>query len=283
VADLSGLHIALEKKLQVTARSVNRKIRDMEDLTLQSREVAALMVAVDAGLSIKKFATPEELDRVRAAREGQSSSTPSDSPTARPAPTPVAAAAVTSRARANGATPATKKRGKTVFVVHGRNAPLRAALFAFLRSLGLNPLEWTSALKATKSGSPTIMEVIEVMLTKAQGIVVLLTPDDLVRLKPEFHKRNEKRDETEERGQARPNVLFEAGIAMGSDPKNTVLLQVGDVKGFTDIGGIHVTQMNNSAEARQELAQKLSATNLIVDTSGTDWLREGDFEQETYE
>jgi len=282
MANLPALQIALEKKFHITTRSVNRKIKDKEDATLQPREIAALMVAVDAGISVKKFATPEELAQVRLAMAGQSSAAPSDPPNANPSPTPVAAAAA--RARTAGSPTEPKRaRGKTVFVVHGRNIPLRDAMFAFLRSLGLTPLEWTTALRATKSGSPTIMEVIEVMMTKAHGVVVLLTPDDLVNLKPQLQKRNEKRDESEQRGQARPNVLFEAGIAMGSRPKETVLVQIGDVKGFTDVGGIHVTQLDNSPHARNELAQKLDAANLIVDTSGTDWLNQGNFEQETHE
>lgn len=282
MAKLPTLQFDLQKKLNISARSVNRKIKEKEDLTLQPRPIAALMVASDAGLSVKKYASTEELAEVRAALNGQSSSAPSDPPNARPTSTPVAAAA--SRARVTGTEPVAKRtRGTAVFVVHGRNGPLRDSLFAFLRALGLSPLEWTTALKATKSGTPTIMEVIEVMMTKSHGVVVLLTPDDLVHLKPQLQKRNEKRDEREERGQARPNVLFEAGIAMGSRPKETVLVQVGDVKGFTDVGGIHVTQLDNSPEARNELAQKLDAANLIVNTSGSDWLKQGDFEQETYE
>jgi predicted nucleotide-binding protein len=281
VAKLSILHIDLEKKLRISTRSVNRRIKDKEDQTLQPRDIAALMVAADAGLSIKKYASPEELAEVRSALSGISSATPSDPPNARPTPTPLAAASVRTRAASQGSSK--RNRGKTVFVVHGRNGPVRDSLFAFLRSLGLSPLEWTTALRATKTGSPTIMQVIEAMMSKSHGVVVLLTPDDLVHLKPQLHKRGEKRDEVEERGQARPNVLFEAGIALGSRPKETVLVQVGDVKGFTDIGGIHVTQLDNSPESRNELAQKLDAANLIVDTTGADWLKQGNFELETYE
>ena len=38
---------------------------------------------------------------------------------------------------------------REVFVVHGRNNEARDALFTFLRSIGLDPLEWTKAVHAT--------------------------------------------------------------------------------------------------------------------------------------
>ena len=39
-------------------------------------------------------------------------------------------------------------------VVHGRNIPMRDALYEFLRALGLNPLEFSHGVKATKKGAP---------------------------------------------------------------------------------------------------------------------------------
>ncbi len=281
MANINGLQVDLAKKLSITTRSVNRRIKDKEDATLQPRHVAALMVAAEAGLSVKKYATVDELAEVRAAMAGSSSSSPSDSPAATPTSTPVAARAASRSA--GSVTPQRRRKGKTVFVVHGRNEPLRKAMFEFLRSVGLSPMEWSSALRATESGSATIMQVIEVMLKKSAGVVVLLTPDDLVQLKPQLLRKSDKEIEKRQAGQARPNVLFEAGIALGSMPRETVLVRIGDVKEFTDVGGIHVMHLDNSGEARNTFAQKLDAANCDVDTSGTDWLSAGNFEQETYE
>ena len=38
---------------------------------------------------------------------------------------------------------------RNIFVVHGRNEAARDALFAFLRAIGLHPLEWSEAVQAT--------------------------------------------------------------------------------------------------------------------------------------
>lgn len=162
-----------------------------------------------------------------------------------------------------------------MFVVHGRNEPLRKDLFAFLRSLGLTPLEWHKGIEATEVGSPSIRQILDAMFAQAAAVVVLLTPDDTARLKPEFQSRNDPAYEKKFVGQARPNVLFEAGMAFGSHPDSVVIVQVGWVKPFTDIGGVHVTHMNNSPEKRSELATKLAAVGCDVES---DWYSTGNFD-----
>jgi predicted nucleotide-binding protein len=162
-------------------------------------------------------------------------------------------------------------------VVHGRNEPLRKDLFAFLRSIGLQPLEWHKGIEATQVGSPSIKQILDAMFAQAAAVVVLLTPDDTARLKPEFQARNDPGYEKKFVGQARPNVLFEAGMAFGSHPDSVVLVQVGTVKPFTDIGGLHVTHLTNAPERRSELAQKLTNAGCDVET-GSDWFSTGNFE-----
>ena len=51
---------------------------------------------------------------------------------------------------------------RDVFVVHGRNNAAREAMFTFLRSIGLNPLEWSEAVRATGKASPYVGEVLDV-------------------------------------------------------------------------------------------------------------------------
>lgn len=66
-------------------------------------------------------------------------------------------------------TEATEIDPRKVFVIHGRNEPARKGLFAFLRSIGLEPMEWSQALAMTGKGSPYIGEVLNVAFGAAQA------------------------------------------------------------------------------------------------------------------
>jgi hypothetical protein len=74
---------------------------------------------------------------------------------------------------------------KKVFVVHGRNNLARAAMFNFLRSLSLEPIEWSQAVLLTGKGSPFVGEILDAAFNTAQAVVVLMTPDDIAYLVPE--------------------------------------------------------------------------------------------------
>lgn len=165
---------------------------------------------------------------------------------------------------------------KDIFVVHGRNEAARSSMFAFLRAIGLNPIEWNKALAATGSASPYIGEVLDTAFDMAQAIVVLMTPDELAHLLPDYAS-GPSDPETTPGPQARPNVLFEAGMAMGRDPKRTVLVELGMLRPFSDVAGRHAVRLNDTPEKRLDLANRLRTAGCDVDTSGTDWLTAGDF------
>jgi hypothetical protein len=152
------------------------------------------------------------------------------------------------------------------------------AMFAFLRAIGLQPLEWSQAVKETGEGSPYIGQVLDTAFSLAQAIVVLMTPDDEARLRKEFHSATDEHFEKQLTAQARPNVLFEAGMAMGRDAKRTVLVQVGQLRPFSDISGRHVLRLKNTSPSRQELADRLRTAGCDVNLSGTDWHSVGSFE-----
>ena len=172
--------------------------------------------------------------------------------------------------------PSTENR--TVFVVHGRNKKARNAVFAFLRSIGLDPLEWSVAVKATGKATPYIGEILDVAFSRAQAVVVLFTPDDEARIKKPFRADNDPPYEIELTGQARPNVLFEAGTAMARDQDRTVLVELGQLRPFSDIAGRYVIRLNNTTQLRQELALRLQAADCPVKLDGTEWHTAGDFE-----
>lgn len=160
---------------------------------------------------------------------------------------------------------------RRVFVVHGRNTRLRDDLFAFLRALGLLPMPWSTAVAATGSASPYVGEVLDAAFQEAQAIVILLTPDDEARLRAPFHRHSDPTHEVELTPQPRPNVLFEAGMALGRSPNQTVLIEVGALRGFSDVGGRHVVRLENSSISRQELADRLRSAGCPVSFEGTDW------------
>ena len=172
--------------------------------------------------------------------------------------------------------PATETR--EVFVVHGRNYGARDALFHFLRSVDLHPLEWTEAIQSTGKVSPYIGDILDAMFSRANAVVVLFTPDDEARMKEQFRGTNEPPYETELSGQARPNVLFEAGMAMGRYPGRTILVELGALRPFSDISGIHVVRLDNNPRTRHDLVQRLRTAGCPVNSEGTDWYSTGDFE-----
>lgn len=172
--------------------------------------------------------------------------------------------------------PRPDKNAREVFVVHGRNNAARLAMFAFLRSIHLNPLEWTEVVQRTGKPSPYIGEILNTAFSAAHAIVVVFTPDDEARLKPALWSDNEPPHETEFTGQARPNVFFEAGMAMGRSPNRTVLVEIGDLRSFSDVAGRYMIRFDGSTEKRQELASRLRDAGCPVNLEGTDWHTSGD-------
>jgi len=167
---------------------------------------------------------------------------------------------------------------RIVFVIHGRNEPLRKSMFEFLRAIGLNPLEWSQAVSATGESTPYIGQVLDAAFSRAQAVVVRMTPDDEACLRKEFQSEHDEQYERKPTGQARPNVLFEAGMSMGRHSKRTVLVQIGNLRPFSDVGGIHVLRLDNSSERRQDLADRLKTAGCPVDLGGRDWHKAGSFE-----
>jgi predicted nucleotide-binding protein len=167
---------------------------------------------------------------------------------------------------------------KQVFVVHGRDDSTRDGMFAFLRSLRLEPIEWSEAVGMTGKGSPYIGDVLNSAFKRAQAVIVLLTPDDEVRLVPSLLRPDDGVSERQHQLQPRPNVLFEAGMAFGYREDRTILVELGSPKPFTDISGRHTIRLNDSKEKRKELVERLRTAGCDLDSSGAEWLHVGSFD-----
>jgi predicted nucleotide-binding protein len=263
----------LESKLKVGRKQVYALIQRKGLQTHLPAELAAIALAAEKGIGITRYASAAELAQIRQASSGSTAAAALVPPTAIRSPR--------RNAGERRALQRVQKRGKSVFVVHGRDEELRRSLFALLRALGLNPIEWRKAIQMTGRPSPYVGEILEAAFSKAVAVVVLFSPDDEAKLRSEFLKPSDDQHERSLTGQPRPNVLFEAGMAFGSKPDKTVLVQVGHMRPFSDIAGRHVVHLSDSPESRQELATKLESAGCIVDLSGSDWLREGRFANST--
>jgi predicted nucleotide-binding protein len=171
------------------------------------------------------------------------------------------------------------KDKRKVWVVHGRNLEARDAMFIFLRSIGLEPMEWGEALALTGKATPYTGEVLDLAFAEAQAVVVLITGDDVARLGTRFADANDPPAETDPTPQARPNVLFEAGMAFGKYPERTVLVHLGITRPFSDVAGRNVLYISNDIKQRQALADRLRISGATVKTENrTDWHAAGDFD-----
>ena len=166
---------------------------------------------------------------------------------------------------------------RRVFVVHGRNKAARDAMFAFLRALGLQPMEWEAAVSLTGHGSPYIGEVLDVAFAHCRAAVILLTGDDEARLRQEYQTGHDPEYERQLTPQPRPNVLFEAGYAFGRYQARTILVELGQTRPISDIAGRHVVRFRGDTAERNTLKTRLQTAGCDVDDRGTDWLQSGDF------
>jgi hypothetical protein len=152
---------------------------------------------------------------------------------------------------------------RSVFIVHGRNLVARDALQSFLTSAGLKPIPWEAAAakagEKNKTANPFIGQILDAGFDMAQAVVVLLTGDDVARVQRSFEREKLT-------PQARPNVLLEAGMALGRFPERTILVQIGEIRGVSDISGRYILRLDRpDGEALSELLNRLSAAHCTVD------------------
>jgi predicted nucleotide-binding protein len=266
-----GLLEAIRSKTGLSRAQAYARIKQTATAQYLPRDLAAIKVGSEVGVTINKYATSEQLANLRNA--GSPVAPPSPvSLHVPPAPRPFRSEP---RGRVNGRK--APRKPNSVFVVHGRDQVARDAVFAFLRAVGVKPIEWNSALTMSKKPAPYIGEILDTAFQAARAIVVLVTPDDLAQLRPDLLLPSDKPYERTLTGQARPNVLFEAGMAFATHPDRTVMVQVGNVREFSDVAGRHVVHMSDDFAKRREFATKLGNAGCEVDTTGTDWVTAGKF------
>jgi predicted nucleotide-binding protein len=164
-----------------------------------------------------------------------------------------------------------------VFLSFGRNSDINRALLTFLSSIGLSTLDFKDAIRLTGNVNPTIEEILDSIFSYAQVAIVILTPDDDVKLKKKYQQPNDSESDKNINNQARGSVLFEAGLLLGKHPERTILLQLGDIKTFSFFVDDYFLPFDGSPNSRIELATRLKALGCFINQIGQAWLTSGDF------
>jgi predicted nucleotide-binding protein len=161
---------------------------------------------------------------------------------------------------------------RDVFVIHGRDDQARSAIWSFLQSIDLHPLDWEEVVRQTGRPMPYMLEVLEAAFERNQAAVVLMTPDDGAFLHPSLRKRSDKAFESEVTGQVRPNVLVEAGMALGLQRDRTVVIEIGDLRPLSDLAGLNTIHFDGQVTSLHKIAQRLRGAGCAVNTDGTNWM-----------
>ena len=170
-----------------------------------------------------------------------------------------------------------KSMKREVFLVHGRDPVAREQLVNLLKAFDLRIIDWERAAAATGVATPDTMAIIEAGMDEADVTVVLFTPDDVGNVKPEFASSKDPSHEVDPTGQARLNVVFEAGMAWARDRRTVVLVEVGSVRPMSDTVGVNVTRLKNSDDSRKSLGKRLRTAGLDINLEEDDWRGVGDF------
>ncbi len=165
-----------------------------------------------------------------------------------------------------------------VFVVHGRDQAAYGALGTFLGALDLRVVTWDDATTQAGGGTPHTLDIVRAGIEMSDAVVVLMTPDDLGYVKEAFYQPD--RDNPREAapsGQARQNVVFEAGWAMALGQDKVVLVRVGDVRPVSDIDGLNYVWLRDDGQSRRALITRLRNCGLAVHDSHEGWRTAGSF------
>lgn len=156
-------------------------------------------------------------------------------------------------------------RKTKVFLVHGRDIAKWGSLKQLLEDFGLTVLGWADQAEMTGHGAPSTLEIVQAGMAGADAVVVLLTPHDLARVKPEFAQGDDGPDELQLTGQPRLNVVFEAGMALAIDRARVVIVSMGPTRQVTNMAGINAIVLSPGDDAsRLELRQRLRTAGLDV-------------------
>jgi hypothetical protein len=137
------------------------------------------------------------------------------------------------------------------FIIHGRDLDAVAELSDFLVKLGLTDMKFDDV--ADRLGAnPFIADIVVRGISMADVVVGFFTPDEIAAL----YDSDGRYMGGTARWQARPNVLFEAGVAWGLAHDKVILATLGaDVELFSDVQGVHILRLDQERGRRSFIAR----------------------------
>jgi predicted nucleotide-binding protein len=181
---------------------------------------------------------------------------------------------IRSAAPVQAATAVDPDRSRRVFVIYGRDTDALRAVQDFIRDLDLLPVEFGEVEQLSDSAAPLVPNTVSQIFPYAQAVVALLTPDEIVMLHADLRRHTDGTHDRETGCQSRPNVFFEIGMALGVKPDQTIIVQIGDVRPFSDIVGRSVLRLDSGdAKVLHTFKQRLKRAGCPVNDQGTEWLR----------
>lgn len=182
---------------------------------------------------------------------------------ARPAPTPVPVNAWGPSVQPTSPQSATSTLSvdgaiQQVFIVHGRDTRPVEVLRKFLGFLGLAVMSWSDATKLTGQSQPHTYDIVKAGIEHAAAVIVIFSPDEEARLKPQFAKQDEGH-ETVPGGQSRQNVTLEAGMAFAIDKSKTIFVKSAPTRPISDIEGFNWVNLTGEWDNRAALIHRLEA------------------------
>ena len=158
--------------------------------------------------------------------------------------------------------PAITRDPSKVFVVHGRDTRPVDVLKQYLAHLGLHMMPWYEAVGLTGESQPHTYDIVKAGMDGAAAIIVIFSPDDLARVKDEFSPDGDP--DRVLQGQARQNVILEAGMAFALERSRTIFLRSAHTRDISDISGFNWVTLDGEWESRQDLKGRLTQAGAAV-------------------
>ncbi|MBX3119304.1 MAG: nucleotide-binding protein [Fimbriimonadaceae bacterium] len=150
-------------------------------------------------------------------------------------------------------------------LIFGRDDVATNCIRRVVKSLSVNLIDFQFAKIKGESADDFNHEIIDRLFESCDGAIVILSPDERAILRPQLHRHA---SDAKEKYQARPNVIFEHGIALGKFGRRVIVVQFGDVELHSDVAGLHPFRWSDAKSMRNQLSDRLSAMGYSVKATG---------------